>query len=110
MLSLTWNRRTMFADVAGEQHTGGRLTSLGVEAIAEMELLGMVLDVSHLSDTGFWHVAEVAKAPFVASRSSCRALQDHPRNLTDEQIRAVAASGGFVEQRVRAIPARPSRC
>jgi membrane dipeptidase len=96
MSSLTWNRRTMLADGVGEEDAGGRLTGLGVEAVAEMEHLGMVLDVSHLSETGFWHVAEVAKAPFVASHSSCRALQDHPRNLTDEQIRAVAASGGFV--------------
>jgi membrane dipeptidase len=96
MASLTWNRRTMLADGVGEQDTGGRLTGLGVEAVAEMERLGMVLDVSHLSETGFWHVAEVAGAAFVASHSSCRALQDHPRNLTDDQIRAVAASGGFV--------------
>ncbi|GAB2963340.1 dipeptidase [Amycolatopsis acidiphila] len=96
MSSLTWNRRTMLADGVGEEDTGGRLTGLGVEAIAEMERLGMVLDVSHLSEKGFWHLAEVARAPFVASHSSCRALQDHPRNLTDEQIRAVAASGGFV--------------
>jgi membrane dipeptidase len=96
MSSLTWNRRTMLADGVGEQDTGGRLTGLGVEAIAEMERLGMVLDVSHLSETGFWHLAEVAVAPFVASHSSCRDLQDHPRNLTDGQIRTVAASGGFV--------------
>lgn len=96
MSSLTWNRRTMMADGVGENDTGGRLTRLGVEAIARMEELGMVVDVSHLSDAGFWHVAEVASKPFVASHSSCRALQDHPRNLTDDQIRAVAASGGFV--------------
>lgn len=96
MSSLTWNRRTMMADGIGERDTGGRLTQLGVDAIGRMEERGMVLDVSHLSEAGFWHVAEVAKKPFVASHSSCRALQDHPRNLTDEQIRAVAASGGFV--------------
>lgn len=96
MSSLTWNRRTMMADGIGERETGGRLTSLGIEAVARMEALGMVLDVSHLSEAGFWQVAQVATTPFFASHSSCRALQDHPRNLTDEQIHAVAGSGGFV--------------
>ena len=94
--SMTWNRRTMMADGVGEQDAGGRLTTLGLEAVAEMERLGMLVDVSHLSETGFWHLASVATRPFVASHSSCRALQPHPRNLTDEQIRAVADSGGFV--------------
>jgi membrane dipeptidase len=96
MSSLTWNRRTMMADGIGERDTGGRLTQLGVDAVARMEQVGMVLDISHLSESGFWHVAEIAKRPFVASHSSCRAIQDHPRNLTDAQIQAVAASGGFV--------------
>ena len=56
----------------------------------------MVVDVSHLSAHGLAHLAEVALAPFVASHSSCRALCDHPRNLTDEQLRLVAGSGGFI--------------
>jgi membrane dipeptidase len=96
MSSLAWNRRTMMADGVGEQDTGGRLTRLGVEAVAEMRRLGMVVDVSHLSDAGFWHLTSIATAPFVASHSSCRALRDHPRNLSDDQIRAVAHAGGFV--------------
>lgn len=96
MVAMTWNRRTMMADGIGERDTGGRLTGLGVEAVAEMERLGIVVDVSHLSEAGFWHVAEVATQPFVASHSSCRALQDHPRNLSDEQIQAIGAAGGFV--------------
>lgn len=96
MASLTWNRRTMLADGVGESDTGGRLTSLGVEAVREMERLGMVVDVSHLSTPGLAHLAEVASEPFVASHSSCRALCDHPRNLTDEQLRLVSGSGGFV--------------
>jgi membrane dipeptidase len=96
MIAMTWNRRTMMADGIGERDTGGRLTNLGVEAVAEMERLGIVVDVSHLSEAGFWHVAEVATRPFVASHSSCRALQDHPRNLTDEQLRAVRDADGFV--------------
>ena len=96
MVAMTWNRRTMMADGIGERDTGGRLTGLGVEAVAEMERLGIVVDVSHLSEAGFWHLDEVATRPFVASHSSCRALQDHPRNLTDEQLRAIGARGGFV--------------
>ncbi len=96
MASLTWNRRTMLADGIAESGTGGRLSSLGVEAVAEMDRLGMVLDVSHLSAAGVEHLAEVATGPFVASHSSCRALSDHPRNLTDGQIKMVAACGGFV--------------
>lgn len=96
MISLTWNRRTMMADGVGEQDTGGRLTKLGAAAVAEMESLGIIVDVSHLSEAGFWHVDEIATKPYVASHSSCRALHEHPRNLTDDQIRAVAASGGFV--------------
>ena len=96
MASLTWNRRTMLADGTGEMDTGGRLTALGVDAVAEMEGLGMVVDVSHLSEAGVAHIGELATRPFVASHSSCRDLHDHPRNLTDGQIRLVAASGGFV--------------
>ena len=96
MASLTWNRRTMLADGVGETDTGGRLTSLGVEAVDEMERLGMVVDVSHLSAHGLAHLAAMASEPFVASHSSCRALCDHPRNLTDEQLRLVSGSGGFV--------------
>ena len=96
MMSLSWNRRTMMADGVGERDTGGKLTALGVQAVAELERLGIVLDISHLSENGFWHVNEVAKKPFIASHSSCFELRDHPRNLRDAQLKAVAASGGFV--------------
>ena len=96
MISMTWNRRTMMADGIGERDTGGRLTTLGVEAVEAMESLGIIVDVSHLSEAGFWNVAEVAQKPFVASHSSCRELQDHPRNLSDDQCLAVGGSGGFV--------------
>ena len=95
MASLTWNRRTMFADGLGEAATGSGLTTLGVAAIARMESLGMIVDVSHLSDAGFDHVARVPTRPFVASHSSCRVVYGHPRNLTDEMLRTIVASGGF---------------
>jgi membrane dipeptidase len=96
MASLTWNRRTMLADGTGERETGSGLTTIGIEAVARMEALGMIVDVSHISDTGFDHVTRIATRPFVASHSSCRDVYDHARNLTDDRLRAVAASGGFV--------------
>jgi membrane dipeptidase len=96
MSSLSWNRRTMMADGIAERDTGGRLTQLGVDAIARMEDIGVVVDVSHLSEAGFFHLAEVATRPFVASHSSCRALSGHPRNLSDEQLRVMAGTGSFV--------------
>lgn len=96
LLSLTWNRRTMFADGVGESDTGGKLTSLGIEAVSEMERIGMILDVSHISENGFWHVAEIAQKPFIASHSSMHALQSHPRNLRDAQVKRIVEGGGFV--------------
>lgn len=96
MASLTWNRRTLLADGIAETETFGRLTSLGVEAIGEMERLGMIVDISHLSAPGVEHLGALASRPYVATHSSCRALCDHPRNLTDDQIAQVADAGGFV--------------
>lgn len=95
-MSMTWNRRTMMADGVGEAATGAGLTSLGREAVAEMERLGIIVDVSHLSAAGVSHVSRVATSPFVATHSSCHALCGHPRNLTDDQMRQIASSGGIV--------------
>jgi membrane dipeptidase len=72
------------------------LTDFGREVVAEMNRLGMMVDVSHISDKTFAGVMEAAKAPMIASHSSCRALSDHPRNMTDEMIKAVADRGGVV--------------
>ena len=96
MASLTWNRRTPFADGLGERGTGAGLTELGVKAVERMERLGMIVDVSHLSDAGFDHVAKLATRPFVASHSSCRDVFDHPRNLDDARLHTIAEAGGFV--------------
>ncbi len=85
-----------FLAVFGEASTGAGLTTLGEEAVAEMERLGMLVDVSHLSSAGFDHVAGISTRPFVATHSSCHALCPHPRNLTDDQLRDVADSGGVV--------------
>ncbi|MDR5699335.1 dipeptidase [Agromyces aerolatus] len=96
MASLSWNRRTMMADGIAESDTGGRLTSLGADAVRFMQQLGMIVDVSHLSKAGFHHLVEVSERPFVASHSSCDAVHAHPRNLDDDQLRAIAAADGLV--------------
>lgn len=94
--SLTWNRRTMMADGVGERDTGGGLTSLGRRAVTEFGECGIVLDVSHLSDHGLRDVLQTTRVPLLATHSSCRELFEHPRNLTDDGLRAVAATGGMV--------------
>ena len=95
-VSLTHNERNMLADGVSEARAKGGLTSIGVQVVEEMNRLGMILDVSHLSDCSFWDALEVCKAPPIASHSNCRSLCNHPRNLTDEQIKAIADKGGFV--------------
>lgn len=98
LITLTWNYENCFgspnsADPAVMERG---LTPFGRDAVARMNQLGMLVDVSHLSDGGFWDVAETAKAPFVASHSNCRALNPHPRSMTDEMIRALADRGGVM--------------
>lgn len=95
-LGLTWFRRTMVADGTGEEEAGGGLTTFGRAVVRECGRLGMLVDVSHLSERGFWDVMRVANGPVIASHSNARSLCDHPRNLTDDQLRAIAASGGAV--------------
>jgi len=96
MLSFTWNWRTPFADGIAADRAESRLPDLGVKAMDEMDRLGVVLDVSHMSDTCFWDVADVKKGPFIASHSNSRLVCDHKRNLTDDMIRALADHGGVI--------------
>ncbi|MBE1585935.1 dipeptidase [Nonomuraea angiospora] len=88
--------RTPLADGSGEDATGSGLTSHGIAALEEMERLGIVFDVSHLGASGVAHVLELATRPVMATHSAARALRDHHRNLTDDQLRAVAATGGVI--------------
>ncbi|MCI6887943.1 MAG: dipeptidase [Lachnospiraceae bacterium] len=74
--------------------TENGLTETGIAFLEEMERLGMIIDISHLNDAGIWDVFHYTKKPFVASHSNARALASHPRNLTDEMIRALAERGG----------------
>ena len=73
------------------------LSPFGKEVVAEMNRLGMLIDVSHISDDSFYDVVNLSTKPVVATHSCCRALADHPRNLTDDMIRRIAASGGVVQ-------------
>ena len=91
LITLTWNYENAFGFPNGKD---GGLKPLGIEAVQEMNRLGILVDVSHLSDDGFWDVQKYSKKPFVASHSNARAVTGHPRNLTDEMIRAVAESAG----------------
>lgn len=95
-IGLTWNQRNALADGVGEARTGGGLTNVGVKAVKEMNRLGVLVDVSHLTEPGFWDVVEVSDKAFIASHSNAKAVCDHPRNLTDEQITAMAKKGGVM--------------
>jgi membrane dipeptidase len=92
---LTWNVRNELADGIAEPDPSG-LTDAGREIVAELERLGILVDVSHLAEPGFWDVMDVARRPVVASHANSITVCPHPRNLTDEQVRAVADSGGYV--------------
>ncbi len=75
----------------------GGLSAFGREVVREMNRTGMMIDLSHAAESTFWQVLECSEKPVVCSHSSCRALCDHPRNLTDEQMRALAAKDGVVQ-------------
>lgn len=81
----------------------GGLTDFGREVVLEMNRLGMLVDVSHVSDDTIANVLETSRAPVFASHSSCRALSNIPRNLTDDQIRSIAATGGVVMVNIGSI-------
>ena len=96
LMTLTWNQRNQIADGVGESRTGSGLTEFGLQVIDEMNKLGMLIDVSHLSETCFWDVIKRSKSPIVASHSNCYSLCPHLRNLKDEQIKAIAEKGGII--------------
>jgi membrane dipeptidase len=96
MVSFTHFGRTGFADGSAEDRTRSGLTKPGIAALTLMEELGILMDVSHLSAAGVDDVLERATRTIVASHSSARALHEHHRNLTDDQLRGIAATGGVV--------------
>lgn len=95
-ICLTWNHRNEIADGVGDAVSGGGLTSFGREVIREMNSLGMMIDVSHLSEKGFWDVIEASKSPIIASHSNSREICSHKRNLWDDQMLALKKNGGVM--------------
>lgn len=91
MSTLGWNEHNV---LTGSHKTGGGLTDMGREYVREAQRLGMLVDVSHISDEGFWDIMEITQAPIVASHSNSRAVCDHSRNLTDDMFRAICQTGG----------------
>ena len=89
--TLGWNESNV---LTGSNVTGGGLTEKGREYLKEAQRLGMLVDVSHISDQGFWDIMDCTQAPIVASHSNSRALCPHSRNLTDDMFRAICQTGG----------------
>ncbi len=98
VIGLTWNQENCFGAPNSRDATimAKGLTDFGKDAILRMNELGMGVDVSHLSDGGFWDVARLTKKPFFATHSNCRSLNPHPRSMTDEMIRVLADKGGVM--------------
>ncbi len=96
-MTLCHNGDNDICDSARGNAEHGGLSVFGREVVREMNRVGMMVDLSHAAESTFWQVLECSTKPVVCSHSSCRALCDHPRNLTDEQMRALAAKGGVVQ-------------
>ena len=101
-MTLTWSNSNNWADSSGDdkdlsiKHTESGLTEFGKDVVYEMNKLGMMVDVSHVSDKTFYRTLIITRAPVIASHSSARALCDAPRNMTDDMLRAVTNNGGVV--------------
>jgi membrane dipeptidase len=100
-MTLTWSNTNEWADSSGDikdpnvQHHKG-LTDFGKDVVREMNRLGMIVDISHVSDDTFYTTLTISRAPVIASHSSARALTNHPRNMTDDMLRAMGRNGGVV--------------
>jgi membrane dipeptidase len=96
-MSPAWSVSTSWAGSSGDEVGSTRgLNDFGKSVVREMNRLGMMVDVSHVSDATFWDIINTSTAPVVATHSACRAIADVPRNLTDDMIRALAKTGGVV--------------
>jgi len=95
-MTLTHFTHTPWADSSGEPPRSNGLTEEGKEIVSEMNRLGMMVDISHVSDETFYDVLETSAAPVIASHSSCREFSSHPRNMSDDMLRALARNGGVV--------------
>ena len=96
-ITLCHNGDNDICDSAKGNQTHNGISAFGKEVVREMNRLGIMVDLSHASEKSFYDALEISKLPIVCSHSSCRALCDHPRNLTDDQMRALAAKGGVMQ-------------
>lgn len=96
MMTLTWNQRNEIADGSDYPESKRGLTCFGQSVVQEMNRLGMMIDVSHISESGFWDVLHHSYFPIIASHSNVYQLCSHPRNLKDEQIKGITDSGGLI--------------
>jgi membrane dipeptidase len=117
-MTLTHTRDTDWADSSGDTPRHNGLTPVGRQVVERMNRLGMMVDISHVSDKTFYDAVAASKAPVIASHSSCRALCNAPRNMTDDMIRALARNGGvmdinyysaFLDPKYRAAASKISR-
>jgi membrane dipeptidase len=95
-LTLTHSANTNWADSSGATARHNGLTAFGKDVVRELNRLGVMVDVSHVADKTFYDALAVTTAPVIASHSSCRAIANHPRNMTDDMLRALARNGGVV--------------
>jgi len=95
-MTLTWSNTHDWADASTDEARHGGLTDFGREVVREMNRLGMLVDLSHVSDETFYDALEVTRTPVILSHSSVRSLADHPRNVSDDMLRAISENGGVV--------------
>jgi membrane dipeptidase len=95
-LTLSHSVNTNWSDSSGDKPAHNGLTDFGKDVVRELNRLGVMVDISHVADKTFWDALDVSKAPLLASHSSCRALCGHPRNMTDDMIKALAGKGGVI--------------
>ncbi|MGC8864432.1 MAG: dipeptidase [Bacteroidales bacterium] len=96
-ITLSHTRNNQLCDASTDQSSALGLTPFGKEVVAEMNRLGIMIDVSHISDEAFYDVLKITSKPVIASHSNARALCNHPRNLTDNMLKALAANGGVIQ-------------
>jgi membrane dipeptidase len=96
-MTLTHSGNDEWADSSTDKAVHNGLTDFGKDVVREMNRLGVMVDISHVSDKTFYHALEVSKAPLIASHSSCRSICDAPRNMTDQMMKDLAAKGGVVQ-------------
>jgi len=115
-LTLTHSLNTNWADSSGDKPVHNGLTPFGKDVVRELNRLGVMVDISHVADKTFYDALEITKAPVIASHSSCRAIANAPRNMTDDMLRALAKNGGvvminyhaaFLSEEFRAAPRSP---